>query len=1091
MPPAAELPAPLFKIKRSPTVLPTIVIQVQVIWLRLLGNSKAFDFPSIKSTVLNEGGIVSWLRQCPPDLLRKSVESILYYWRRMVVRAATHDPVIDDLLNTEGLFLAALGGLVSIEKQSLHVQAYKNVFTYVSINGVNVSHLVDCLPSWSQLTSPDQILVKLGDISMEGLIRLSKLAWPNPGMNVIITLEYYLRSEGAIDDDPWTKYAHSADTLEINSSIELWFSQHFGVLLSKLPSPSPNLLAAFIRIFNRIECVRHPQMLKLMDLVFRLSFKSSHLSSGDYLTEFITRFHQFSCFLNDEQRFKDSIITVAKYQMGKDAPSPSFFDCVRFCISIYQNDIDLLDLASSFAAKYPQVLSLSSHGCDRLLFKRICSKSPVTAASMTESLNTDYGSASIAFDFLFESCDSRSAKKLLETLTNANEVIRILPSFVTLMLSLYLLSRKPFPEGLQEKLYLFENKMASTELLIQLLDPVGERIPPVFSNFRNIKASYLKEKSNYEGLLLAIKDPSGIKQMCTLYLELMESIYCLAQICQLSGSYRLFKYYVKAGCHYSDYLMLTSWKETFCRIEIENAPIVSDIGERKILPADCSPNTKTIKALLPIVNRVCPPFDAFAFESMPDCRMQINRLLLECEDAITAVSLITELRLVESLMDLEAHDDKDLAIEEEANQELASPATITFHVDNQRNLLYLIFKRHPLVGYKPIGLRLRLSPPLQDILGQLESLYERNKKNLFDIPSTTERSDPHFKRRWWDTRYTLENDLKALLEDLCNGWFGEGTYFDLLLKSLRPIEKRLHPDTVAPTNGIDVDNILSCLSVLGEHRGLLAGFLEFLGFSKLDAASTIKKVRFAPIIDSPNPFDDTSEQGETELPPIIIELDDFTHDVPWESLKVFKGYTILRGWCSVNALRPVQGRGLQSICALLNPGGDLKRTEEEIGRLLRSVPSVNPLFAGGAPSSEKLREALSSSDLFLYFGHGSGETYLPRSELVKLNGGCSPAFLFGCSSGRLKQYGPGFRREGTLLSYLRAGSSLILSNLWDVTDKDIDKFTEAYLKAIGLLDSKIELDPVVCGAALQRSRSVCLLPLLNGAAPIIYINKTI
>ena len=52
----------------------------------------------------------------------------------------------------------------------------------------------------------------------------------------------------------------------------------------------------------------------------------------------------------------------------------------------------------------------------------------------------------------------------------------------------------------------------------------------------------------------------------------------------------------------------------------------------------------------------------------------------------------------------------------------------------------------------------------------------------------------------------------------------------------------------------------------------------------------------------------------------------------------------------------------------------------------------------------------------------------------------------GCSSGSLSLNGQ-YTLQGTHLSYLSAGSPVIVVNLWEVTDKDIDRFGKAMLVA--------------------------------------------
>lgn len=137
----------------------------------------------------------------------------------------------------------------------------------------------------------------------------------------------------------------------------------------------------------------------------------------------------------------------------------------------------------------------------------------------------------------------------------------------------------------------------------------------------------------------------------------------------------------------------------------------------------------------------------------------------------------------------------------------------------------------------------------------------------------------------------------------------------------------------------------------------------------------------------------------------------------------------------------------------------------------------------------------------------------------------------GCSSGSLTLNGC-YVPQGTPLSYLQAGSPVIVANLWEVTDKDIDRFGKAMLDSwlkerlssysgcvqcnlleefdsMALRSSKGNAKkkntrkklPEVCdkgsiknccehrpriGSFMGRAREVCTLPFLIGASPVCY-----
>lgn len=75
----------------------------------------------------------------------------------------------------------------------------------------------------------------------------------------------------------------------------------------------------------------------------------------------------------------------------------------------------------------------------------------------------------------------------------------------------------------------------------------------------------------------------------------------------------------------------------------------------------------------------------------------------------------------------------------------------------------------------------------------------------------------------------------------------------------------------------------------------------------------------------------------------------------------------------------------------------------------------------------------------------TGAQYIPRHEIQKLDV-CAASLLMGCSSGSLTLNGY-YVPQGVPLSYLKAGSPVIVANLWEVTDKDIDRFGKAVLEA--------------------------------------------
>lgn len=179
-----------------------------------------------------------------------------------------------------------------------------------------------------------------------------------------------------------------------------------------------------------------------------------------------------------------------------------------------------------------------------------------------------------------------------------------------------------------------------------------------------------------------------------------------------------------------------------------------------------------------------------------------------------------------------------------------------------------------------------------------------------------------------------------------------------------------------------------------------------------------------------------------------------------------------------------------------------------------------------APSQDEMKAFLETREIFLYLGHGSGAQYIRPRTVKKLNK-CAVALLMGCSSGALKQGGE-FEPYGTPMNYMLAGCPALLANLWDITDKDIDKFSYDVLEKWGLWTTPTAADfshhptqsvPVSASSpskkktkkrgripvgtpapepssnsstllsldqAVAQSRDSCKLRYLNGAAPVVY-----
>lgn len=68
-------------------------------------------------------------------------------------------------------------------------------------------------------------------------------------------------------------------------------------------------------------------------------------------------------------------------------------------------------------------------------------------------------------------------------------------------------------------------------------------------------------------------------------------------------------------------------------------------------------------------------------------------------------------------------------------------------------------------------------------------------------------------------------------------------------------------------------------------------------------------------------------------------------------------------------------------------------------------------------------------------------------------------------------------------------SPTLVANLWDVTDKDIDKFSQSVFDKLSLNSMKEKRsgnNKTSIVAAVAQSRDSCKLKYLTGAAPVVY-----
>lgn len=211
--------------------------------------------------------------------------------------------------------------------------------------------------------------------------------------------------------------------------------------------------------------------------------------------------------------------------------------------------------------------------------------------------------------------------------------------------------------------------------------------------------------------------------------------------------------------------------------------------------------------------------------------------------------------------------------------------------------------------------------------------------------------------------------------------------------------------------------------------------------------------------------------------PVAMALDDRLQRLPFEALPSLReaavtripSLTLLQHFDGASAApRPRTKHGFY----VVDPDDNLPATKETLHRVFES--QADHVRWVEIDSAAACATALAQAhSLFVYCGHGAGERYLGAAAADRL---AASALLMGCSSGRSDDDG------GLVHDLVRAGCAQIVANLWDVSDRDMDRLTASILDAWALgSDTGAPLS-----ALLPHSRQACKLKLLNGAAPVCF-----
>ncbi|CAL5019775.1 unnamed protein product [Urochloa decumbens] len=334
--------------------------------------------------------------------------------------------------------------------------------------------------------------------------------------------------------------------------------------------------------------------------------------------------------------------------------------------------------------------------------------------------------------------------------------------------------------------------------------------------------------------------------------------------------------------------------------------------------------------------------------------------------------------------------------------------------------------------------------------------------------------------KWWSHRTKLNDYLDCTLKDMEKSWFGpwkclllghrlsdqdiEAALSSIIAGLKKHSKVVLNPALIKAILGgaASVDEVQECVHQLILYKGYIGrggccGKDRLRAFSSCqidnEALEILKCLMTSAAHELPEPVD---------RDPVILVLDANVQMLPWENLPVLRNHETYRmpsvgsiffalsasnnNYKDDNAIAsPLPVIDPSNTFYLLNPSGDLSGTQEEFHQLFRNYEWKGMAGAWDQLKAKELILALTNHDLFIYFGHGSGTQYVSGKEIEKLKN-CAAALLMGCSSGTLHCRGS-YAPRGAPLSYLFAGSPAIIANLWDVSDKDIDRFSKALLNS--------------------------------------------
>ncbi|XP_055474199.1 separin isoform X2 [Psammomys obesus] len=365
--------------------------------------------------------------------------------------------------------------------------------------------------------------------------------------------------------------------------------------------------------------------------------------------------------------------------------------------------------------------------------------------------------------------------------------------------------------------------------------------------------------------------------------------------------------------------------------------------------------------------------------------------------------------------------------------------------------------------------------PLSSVLKEFDAIQKDQKENS----SCTE------KRAWWTGRLALDQRMEDLITSLEESVLG--CWRGLLLPCSSepgPAQEASRLQELLQDCGWEYPDCTLLKVILSSARTLSSQDVQALAYGLCPAQPERARVLLSEAVER------VQSQAAPGNQHLVLVLDKDLQKLPWESMPVLRALPVTRlpSFRFLLSYSITKEAGASSVLShgvdpqnafyVLNPHSNLSSTEERFRASFSSEAGWRGVI-GEVPSLEQVQAALTERDLYVYAGHGAGARFLDGQAVLRLS--CrAVALLFGCSSAALAVHGD-LEGAGIVLKYIMAGCPLFLGNLWDVTDRDIDRYTEALLQ--GWLRAGPGA-PLLC--YVSQARQAPRLKFLIGAAPIAY-----